>query len=597
MSLPDPDVPKNSGPDAGELAGFRARLRGGVFAALESSRPADFYVLDDEELRKWPGDTLSLPLRRIHTDAWNASEPQAVIELSAERILAPRSHLLATVLFAPDKIFDRLLESFGSSGQGLADTWFGMCWTAEAAWRAVTQDRPGGTRFSAGEATILRPLAARLRFLVLSEPMRGRADPSVTWWKRGTDEEFGGSGVLEQAFGPGSWDQLAADCQQARRDWQGYLDTYQSYPLLAQARSAQLERELRALVFRDVDARSPRQRVVPLGLSVKRLNEHAPLTAEDKAVVADVTERHLLPRFALAAVARLALYQGPADGMPYDGDTVGDDPRGRLERLARVPAAIAAGAAGLVAVGCAAALLLKAATIAAGVCYLLICAGVLLLPTEWGAMWLLRMPAASAVGIIALVTFLPGGWLGTPPKGGVAVAALAAVSLGYLVIEARNHGVGSAAAFVRALLVAAIGAVHALMVSLIGLVVVAPAFVQHGAGLDSLWSKPAYGHAGMVLALAAAWCLAVGVFSQILWDDRPITAPLAHLSWRTRLPRRRDGLDDADHAGDDSVVQRRRGPGRQRRLPAPPRGRRPGRLHPRRDALLVPRPGRHGGRS
>jgi hypothetical protein len=38
----------------------------------------------------------------------------------------------------------------------------------------------------------------------------------------------------------------------------------------------------------------------------------------------------------------------------------------------------------------------------------------------------------------------------------------------------------------------------------------------------------------MLLVLAAAWCLAVGVFSQILWDDRPITAPLAHLSWRNR---------------------------------------------------------------
>ena len=37
-----------------------------------------------------------------------------------------------------------------------------------------------------------------------------------------------------------------------------------------------------------------------------------------------------------------------------------------------------------------------------------------------------------------------------------------------------------------------------------------------------------------VLALAAALCMAVGVFSQILWDDRPITAPLAHLSWRNR---------------------------------------------------------------
>ena len=33
--------------------------------------------------------------------------------------------------------------------------------------------------------------------------------------------------------------------------------------------------------------------------------------------------------------------------------------------------------------------------------------------------------------------------------------------------------------------------------------------------------------------IAALGCgLAAGVFSQILWDDRPITAPLAHLRWR-----------------------------------------------------------------
>jgi hypothetical protein len=81
--------------------------------------------------------------------------------------------------------------------------------------------------------------------------------------------------------------------------------------------------------------------------------------------------------------------------------------------------------------------------------------------------------------------------------------------------------------------VAAIGAGHALMVSLIGLVVVAPAFIANGSSLAVLWRHPGYRHAGLLLALATVWCLAVGVFSQILWDDRPITAALAHLSWRS----------------------------------------------------------------
>ena len=87
-------------------------------------------------------------------------------------------------------------------------------------------------------------------------------------------------------------------------------------------------------------------------------------------------------------------------------------------------------------------------------------------------------------------------------------------------------------AHLRLIQQAGVGAVHALLVSLIGLVAVAPAFIPDGAALDAIWRRPGYGHAGMVLLLSTAWCLAVGVFSQILWDDRPITAPLAHLSWR-----------------------------------------------------------------
>jgi hypothetical protein len=74
--------------------------------------------------------------------------------------------------------------------------------------------------------------------------------------------------------------------------------------------------------------------------------------------------------------------------------------------------------------------------------------------------------------------------------------------------------------------------VHAALVSVIGLVAVAPGFSAGSGRLAHLWSDPAYGRGGLVLALAAAWCLTVGVFSQILWDDRPITAPLAHMSWR-----------------------------------------------------------------
>jgi hypothetical protein len=56
--------------------------------------------------------------------------------------------------------------------------------------------------------------------------------------------------------------------------------------------------------------------------------------------------------------------------------------------------------------------------------------------------------------------------------------------------------------------------------------------VDDGGRLADVWRGAAGSRPLLVLALASAWCLAVGVFAQILWDDRPITAPLAHLRWR-----------------------------------------------------------------
>ena len=133
--------------------------------------------------------------------------------------------------------------------------------------------------------------------------------------------------------------------------------------------------------------------------------------------------------------------------------------------------------AAVAAVGLAAGLLLYQATIAAAVFYLLVYVGVMAFGSDWAAVWLLRMPAASAVGVIALVSILPGDWLRRLADGWLATFALVAVSFGYLAIEVRNHGVAAWASVRRALSVVAVGAAHALMVSLIGLVVVAPAFV------------------------------------------------------------------------------------------------------------------------
>lgn len=492
--------------DPGGLAGFRDRLTGGVCGSLSATRRAGHAALDGAQFAAWPVGKPGV-LRGIRGDNWIApdGEPLTTTRGFSEDLRNKRE-LLTAVVFSPHLLLRRLACLYGSSDQDLADCWMTMCWIAEAAWNALADDLPAEAGYAVGDRELLRPVAARMRFLVLSEAMRFRGQTEGTLWHANADA-FGGSGVFDRFFGPDSWTDLVGRCREARREWQDCLDTFQSYPLLRHARPEELERELRILVIGDG--------AHPLVLSVKPLPEPAPLAPEDTAVIGDAVERHLLPRFAMATVVRLALY----DDKPW---------RERARRLS----AVAVVATGLGAAVCAVGLHVHHAVWLAAACYALICVGVVWLPGSWGAIWLLRMPAASAVGLFALTAFMPGGWLQNPPGGWAAAAMLTAVSFGYLLVEARNHGVARLAAVGRALFVVVVGAVHALLVSLIGLVVVAPALVANGSQMSGIWSKPGYGHAGVVLALAAAWCLTVGVFLQVLWDERPITAPLAHLSWR-----------------------------------------------------------------
>jgi hypothetical protein len=500
------------------LAEFTGRLRGGIYPAVRRNRPADQDERDRAALAGWPGDDLA-PLTGIRSGRWDTDAASTVIANVTRRIRGDRP-FLAALLFSPDMVLDVMRNPADAAAARLpsdADAWIAMCLTFEAAWDAVTTDTFEDPAYAAGDAELLRPVAARVRFLVLTEPMRWRGATAGTCWARPEDRDYGETGILTRVFGPESWHLLVARCLEARRAWLSCLDAYQSHPLLSQAEPGELEGELAVLLFRRPGTGLLGRASAPLGLSVSRLTENAPLTPGDKAVIAEAADRHLLPRFALPAMIRFAF--------------LGGSPRGRRARLL---CGTAAAVAALVAVGLAAGLLLHQATIAAAVFYLLVCVGVVAFGSDWAAVWLLRMPAASAVGIIALVSFLPGDWLRRLADGWLATLALAAVSFGYLVIEVRNHGVAAWASARRALAVVAVGAAHALMVSLIGLVVVAPAFVNSGPQFAMLWHHPGYRHAGMLLALATAWCLAVGVFSQILWDDRPITAPLAHLSWRDR---------------------------------------------------------------
>jgi hypothetical protein len=476
-------------------------LDGGIGMAALRSLPAG-WPYSAEEISGQNLARLTGALYRVtKTAGLTAAKVDGILdELAGE--LGARRPLLLTVLFCPGALPALLPALAGRQSAAPADGWLGTCWMAEAAWRALSNPLTDPD-FAAGDRELLVPLAARLRFLALTEPMRQRAETSVL---SAAEPDGPPGGIATRLFGTGSWNLLVGRCNEARRIWLDCLDSYQSQPFLAQADPRDVDEEIRTVVFR-------RGRGAPLGLSGLPLR----LTAEDKTVIDDVTERHLLPRFDLRSVIVLG---------QYDGDG----------RLGGWHMAITAGTVlcGLAAVVCAVMLRMQAAAGLALACYLLIGAGVLILGPAWAAAWLLRLPAAATVGVIALIALVSSNWgLSTPHAGLAAAIVLAVAACGYLAVEVRNHGVAGRE-LTRVLGVAGIGAAHALMVSLLGLVYVAPAFAANGARLARLWHAPGYGYAGMILLLATAWCLAVGVFSQVLWDDRPITAPLAHLQWRAR---------------------------------------------------------------
>lgn len=490
------------------LRGLRDRLAAGIGAVAPCTLTGEWRA-EVTSLHAVGRARLAAPLADLYQVRVGGGRDSAAMDgdigLIAERFAGHRAAML-TVLFSPVGVLADVPAVAGQDGADWADRWFGLCWLAEAAWR-VTDLKMTGPGYAAGDHELLRPLAARLRFLLLAEPMRYRAREGNCWLPAATPA-YGEYGLAGRVFGTSGWNLLVGRCREARQVWRDCLDGYQSHPYLAAASAAELEQDVRALGFAAPGA--------PLTVSVRPLDEAVPLTAEDAAVISEVTERHLLPRFDLRAVAALARYA--------------PDPAGRRWRLAW---ALGVAGAGLAAVGCAIFLQVTAAAAVAVGCYVLIGGGAIKFGPSWSAMWLLRLPAASAVGLFALVSLLPGSWLNTPYAGWAAGAVLAFAAYGYLAVEVRNHGVAARPALLRAAGVTGIGAVHGLMVSLIGLVAVAPAFVSQGSDIAALWRSPGYGHAGMLLLLAAMWCLAVGVFSQILWEDRPVTAPLAHLQWRS----------------------------------------------------------------
>lgn len=157
--------------------------------------------------------------------------------------------------------------------------------------------------------------------------------------------------------------------------------------------------------------------------------------------------------------------------------------------------------------------------------------------------WLLRQPASAAVGLLALAAFGTTWWYtkGTPGGTGRAVVVmigLAAAALLYLYVEASGHGVRGWRLLRRPAWVTVLGVMHGWLISLIGLRFLLPLFASSPPGGPALscWYTTG-GCSGkalpvpLLLGLAAVWSLAAGVFLQIIWDDQPVTATLAHVSW------------------------------------------------------------------
>jgi hypothetical protein len=93
----------------------------------------------------------------------------------------------------------------------------------------------------------------------------------------------------------------------------------------------------------------------------------------------------------------------------------------------------------------------------------------------------------------------------------------------------------------RPLAVAGFGYLHALMVSVIGLRFLLPEFAPRpvsGPQLSCWWQASGCGAAALpswlLVLTAASWGFAAAVFLQIIWDDQPVTAPLAHVSWHRK---------------------------------------------------------------
>jgi hypothetical protein len=109
---------------------------------------------------------------------------------------------------------------------------------------------------------------------------------------------------------------------------------------------------------------------------------------------------------------------------------------------------------------------------------------------------------------------------------------LTLASYGYLVVEARLHGLaGWRTVLARSLAVLFTGLAHAAFLATVAVCVLAPVFIENWDTLD-LGTR----EFSVAILLIGSLAVAAGVFLQILWDDRPVTYPLSAMRFSRRQP-------------------------------------------------------------
>lgn len=397
----------------------------------------------------------------------------------------------------------QVLTSF-SPGLEEIDRWSTLvdmyeAWSRSVADRSLNVIEEGGHHIGAAFLT-------RARWLLLSLPFR------IGWDGRIPELD------LERIDdGSGRILTLAA---QARDEWLAVLGQIDDYPRLKQ--DIDVEDEARAIASLEIT----RRRLAEANPGLNLQAAPGPDTA-DAEIMRYAVSRLLLPRFAVSRVWRVVY--GSA-GWP-------------IRRATDLAALLCVAALALLLVGLAdpASGLLPFAPFLAVAWYgLLALTAAIHPPAAWP--WLMRQPASAAVGMLGLAVTPPDWWHDDGHAlhaAAWAAVLLGAAGLGYLYLEASSHDVRGLRRAWRPPAIAAFGYLHAVMVSVIGLRFLLPEFAQRPARPPSLscwWHAAGCGPAALppwlLVLVAASWSFAAGVFLQIIWDDQPVTAPLAHVSWR-----------------------------------------------------------------